>query len=479
MDKEMVIKSLQEAAKTPFKDLPDTNPFKDLGFDDEKARLGWVILPGSDDVRERLEEIKAMTAGKKYFVFAGMGGSINGIKALIQVRGKTDTLKTLDTLDPGGLEEILQEIELDKTLVIPISKSGTTKETIYMAGAFREVFKDNWKDHFLWLADPSSFEKLDKAGWEGVKKVAIQVDAKTDIGGRFSCPYTMIFLIPLYLIWGDLKDLKGVVSLWEEFLRLRNEVVGEAFSRARSFSSKNNAYFAFKLKSPLDLTLRTWLVQLFQESMGSKKAGFAVKTIVFNSGSVPEGFGVVEFIPASSQEVLDLMLVMCFLHYFCAFFSCDKGINFVTQEYVEKYKKEMNRIAGQPFENPPGINLKDLVAKIKARLDFDSKKFIEIVFFWHASPQEAEKMQEYVQKEIPRKRVFVFSGSDWNHHSYQAAFRDEDTLFVLLVKEKYPDSIRGVSGQKLQQNTQTLQTISLATYNTIKDKSLYYTFIND
>jgi hypothetical protein len=47
--------------------------------------------------------------GKTRFIFSGMGGSINTVKALIHILGDPSTiqLNTIESLDPAALRELL------------------------------------------------------------------------------------------------------------------------------------------------------------------------------------------------------------------------------------------------------------------------------------------------------------------------------------------------------------------------------------
>jgi sulfur relay (sulfurtransferase) DsrF/TusC family protein len=70
--------------------------------------------------------------------------------------------------------------------------------------------------------------------------------------------------------------------------------------------------------------------------------------------------------------------------------------------------------------------------------------------------------------------VFVFIGSDWNHHSYQAAFSDKNTFYVFLLLQDYDTESKYVSKISLQKNVEKLKVISKATYVTLQDKSILF-----
>ena len=64
------------------------------------------------------------------------------------------SLYTIDSLDPAALKELSSKIgtKLAKTLVVPISKSGTTKETQLLSHSLRQLYIssgiNDWQKHF-------------------------------------------------------------------------------------------------------------------------------------------------------------------------------------------------------------------------------------------------------------------------------------------------------------------------------------------
>ncbi|MCX6656748.1 MAG: hypothetical protein NTY03_16755, partial [Candidatus Bathyarchaeota archaeon] len=75
---------------------------------------------------------------------------------------------------------------------------------------------------------------------------------------------------------------------------------------------------------------------------------------------------------------------------------------------------------------------------------------------------------------FPQLDIFVFTGSDWNHHSYQAASRNKDTLFIILTTSDYEHYIDGVSEFILENNINTIQKIAYATHQTLHDKAFIF-----
>jgi len=472
---EKLEKYLFDAVGKEKADLALDNPYGHVGFDEDEKRLGWIGEVAFSKIKETLEDLLPTFSGIENFIFIGMGGSINGIKPLISLF-KNASFYTLDNLDPCAIEGILTKIDsLDKTLVISISKSGTTKETQLLSQTLREKFSNSlgpnaWSRHFLWVSDEPSFEKLDNLGWDKVKKVSIQFDKNTDIGGRFSSPHTLIFILPLFLLLG--KDLVKLERIYIDFIGHKGDVRKSAYLACKKYKDSDKAYFLPKFDPRFGVSFSAWIVQLFQESLGSKSENLAVKTLTAVEAS--DDFLPLQLDLAINDSVALLMLEMYFFQVFIAYYSAVKSINFVNQAYVEKYKKKMQSLEKQSrVEAVDSIDLEDLVKASKARIKADHN-FIEIVLYCYPEPKVVEGIKKRFEAEFPEKNIFVFLGSDWNHQSYQAAFSDKNTLYILLILPSYKSGLEQISKQTIVKNIETLKLIAKATYLTLEEKALFY-----
>jgi hypothetical protein len=145
----------------------------------------------------------------------------------------------------------------------------------------------------------------------------------------------------------------------------------------------------------------------------------------------------------------------------------------VTQPDVELYKKEMNLIDPQtlPYNEP--VTYPEFMARIREQLQRKPwTRFLEIICYWHLNDDFKNRLYKRLKNTFPEQETLVFTGSDWNHHSFQAASRNEDTLFIILTKSKYEHQIEGVSELILINNIKTIQQIAYATYRTLHDKSI-------
>ncbi len=456
-----VIRTLLECASYPCKE----NPFYKIGFDNNKPRLGWVIPPSWQDIKNSLKEIKPFLKKKRRFIFIGMGGSINGAK-VISCLDEKKQLFFLNNLDPKNLEEVMENASLKETLAIAISKSGTTQETQLLAETVRSFFKKDWINHFLWLSDPSSFKKLDELGWRKCGKFSIQVDGKEDIGGRFSSPHTLVFLLPLFILLD--QNFKSLEKIFSSYLHFLDRLREEAHKLVLSFKRKKQGFFNIHVKKKFKTSFITWITQLFQESLGSKRIDFFVKTAI---GEKDSFFNIA--LPFEiADSIIYVMSLMYFLEIFIALFSFYKKINFVNQPYVEKYKKKVKELKEKELKFPPFLKLSHLPSFIKDKIDKD-KKFIEVVIYAYLEKKEIDYIKKILKKELSSFKSFVFEGPDWNHHSYQSAFLDKNTFYVIGLKKEYPFKL---DNKLIENNISFLRRIAVATYTTLSSKSLIFSF---
>ncbi|MBD3246661.1 MAG: hypothetical protein GF333_06570 [Candidatus Omnitrophica bacterium] len=458
---------LQDAAGRESAEISAENPYREIGFDGGKQRLGWVRMPSSSAIRKALEDITPVIRQKKRFVFVGIGGSGNGIKTLLSLFPENSCI-TLDSLDPHALREVLASAENKEDLmVIAISKSGSTRETQLLALTMRELFGDAWARHFLWLSDPESFAKLDTLGWEQARRFPIQCDGRSDIGGRFSCPHTLIFLLPLCIQCGF--DIERVIALTEEYRGLQERIGRAALVFAGKYRDAQEAFFCPVVSERLRGAFYPWVVQLFQESLGSKRDDFWVKTL--NCFEVdPDKYFALKLDTVVEEPVVELMATMYFFQMFVAFFAAYKNINFVNQEFVEKYKRCMKELEQEVFEDVPSIDREALREALEDAVSEDP--FIEVVLYFHAEPGFVRSFQEYLQTAFPEKVILLFEGSDWNHHSYQAAAGDKNTFYVFLLPPEYGHENLPFSEEILAKNVHAMKLISKATHLTLESKSL-------
>ena len=168
-------------------------------------RLAWVDLATTS--RPLLEQVTALRGelhadGIDRVILAGMGGSSLAPEVICATEGVA--LTVLDTTDPGQVADALAG-DLDRTVLVVSSKSGSTVETDSHRRLFTAAFADAGLDpgaHIVVVTDPgSALERT--ARDEGYRAV---IPADPEVGGRYSA-LTAFGLVPAGLARADIATL--------------------------------------------------------------------------------------------------------------------------------------------------------------------------------------------------------------------------------------------------------------------------------
>jgi glucose-6-phosphate isomerase len=167
---------------------------------DEDRWLGWLDEPKR--MQERSGELgefaESARAEFDTFVLLGMGGSSLAPEVLKGTFGAKG-LHVLDTTHPAMLRHAEELVDLEKTMFIVSSKSGTTLETLSHLAYFWEKSKDG--DRFVVVTDPgSALEQLAKT-----RSMPVFAGEPT-IGGRYSA-LSPFGIVPAALMGIDVERL--------------------------------------------------------------------------------------------------------------------------------------------------------------------------------------------------------------------------------------------------------------------------------
>ncbi|NLD61875.1 hypothetical protein GX645_05420 [Candidatus Sumerlaeota bacterium] len=240
-------------------------------------RLGWLDAPEAmlslaPQVIEVVDRVRA--AGFTTAVLLGMGGSSLCPEVMSKVFGTAkDYLKlmVLDSTAPESVAAIDNAVELEKTLFIPASKSGSTIETNVMyAYYYDRLLKagvENPGRHFVAITDPgSSMEKL------AAEKSFLHCFLNPpQIGGRFSA-LSLFGLFPMALLGINIEEMLMRVN---EVSSQSSEFVRNAMSlglRLGTAAQKGRNKLTFQM-SPKLKPLGDWIEQLVAESTGKNGKG--------------------------------------------------------------------------------------------------------------------------------------------------------------------------------------------------------------
>ncbi len=172
---------------------------------ESEKRLSWVSLATtSRPLVERVEQLRAELAadGLTRVVLCGMGGSSLAPEVITGTAGVA--LTVLDGTDPEQVARVVGE-DLEHTVVVVSSKSGSTLETDSQRRAFVGAFESAGIDaasRIVVVTDPGS-ALGDLAREDGYRAV---VEADPDVGGRYSA-LTAFGLVPSGLAGVDIGGL--------------------------------------------------------------------------------------------------------------------------------------------------------------------------------------------------------------------------------------------------------------------------------
>jgi transaldolase/glucose-6-phosphate isomerase len=251
-----------------------------------QTRLGWLRSAQAMQAEvPALHEFarEAYEAGFRKVLLLGMGGSSLCPEVFATTFGATPgflSLRVLDSTDPDAVASATAWADLDTTLFIVASKSGSTIEVACFATHFwqlaRKRFGDAAGSRFVAITDPGS--PLDTlATSNGYRRVFRNA---ADIGGRYSA-LSFFGLVPAVLMGVDIERLlddavrmqkschPGVPAEENPGIRLG------AFLAGLALAGRNKLTL---IASPEVASFGNWIEQLVAESTG--KAGKGIVPVV-------------------------------------------------------------------------------------------------------------------------------------------------------------------------------------------------------
>ena len=250
--------------------------------------LQWMNLGYSEETLWLVKEYAAMTRGLfENILVLGIGGSALGGMAVCEAllkpfwnylsfeqRQKYPRIFFLDNVDPDQINGLLDILDLKKTLVNVITKSGSTAETMsqfmILKNRLQEEIGDNYVRHIVSTTDRNTGVLRQISNEEGYKTFVIP----DDVGGRFSV-FSAVGLLPFALVGIDVDEIiQGVKDM---DLALKNTDIYHNIAAQNALihyllDTKKGKNISVMM--PYSSRLRfvsDWYVQLWAESLGKEK----------------------------------------------------------------------------------------------------------------------------------------------------------------------------------------------------------------
>ena len=250
----------------------------------KSRQQGFWDLP--DQNIDSILEFAKKTQGKfTDIVILGIGGSMLGPICLLgafenQTVGKNPKVHCLDNIDSDQIALVESQINLEKTLFLVQTKSGTTPETLAQYFYFRSLVEKNdldVKEHFVFITDPEVGYLRQVAIRENITSFAIPAN----VGGRFSV------LSPVGLVIGALYGLDIIKILTGAKNSLSEKALKSSFDLAciqYLLSQKGKSINVLMPYSSRLRLLANWYTQLLSESIGKE---YNLKGQIVNTGITP------------------------------------------------------------------------------------------------------------------------------------------------------------------------------------------------
>jgi glucose-6-phosphate isomerase len=232
---------------------------------EEKEYIGYYNLVSQDTSDYKAY---AQTVKHKNIVVVGIGGSTLGTYAIYKFLKHSKELKKklffLETTDPIDIQSKIDAIDLNNSLFIIISKSGTTVETIAIFKYLHALVSIDKQNCIVITESDSKLSEYAK------KHEMTRFDIPKNVGGRFSV-FSAVGLLPLAIVGIDIDALlAGAKEVHDGFFYDKNGTRARLLKKARFFTEYKNRFninVVFSYSSRLE-GFNKWYIQLWGESLG-------------------------------------------------------------------------------------------------------------------------------------------------------------------------------------------------------------------
>lgn len=230
----------------------------------EREEIGYYNLVHQDT---SIFKEYAATVKQKNIIVIGIGGSTLGTYAIYKFlkysKNLTKKLYFLETTDPIDIKSKVKNIDLDDTLFIVISKSGTTIETVSIFKYIHSLVKCDKHNTLVVTESDSKLNEYAKAN------EIMNFEIPKNVGGRFSV-FSAVGLLPLAIVGIDIDELLGgAKEVYSSFFS-KGETYERVVKKARFFVEYKNSFninVVFSYSSRLE-GFNKWYIQLWGESLG-------------------------------------------------------------------------------------------------------------------------------------------------------------------------------------------------------------------
>jgi len=246
-------------------------------------RLGWLHAPmeTSANAASIRASLTPFTNGSiDDVVLLGMGGSSLSAEVFNNMFGSAPgfpRLQILDTTDPVAIRNVAEKLNLEKTLFIVSSKSGSTLEIVALFNFFYNLTDEkpgiSANEHFMFITDEGS--PMLAQAWQ--LQLPYIFSNNPNIGGRYSA-LSLAGMIPAALIGVQIeKLLQNVAAVARQekadFFSGKGDSTGCLLGAALGMLAQYGRDKLTLILPPSWKSFGDWLEQLIAESTGKEGKG--------------------------------------------------------------------------------------------------------------------------------------------------------------------------------------------------------------
>ncbi len=261
---------------------------RDLEAGRQEGRLAFFDLPYDQEIVKQIRVLaKPLLEFLWEFVVLGIGGSALGARALHQAlchpqhnrlplarKQHKPSLHVLDNIDPDYLYGMLDGLDLRRTGVNVISKSGATAETLAQFLFLHRILEnrvgaDKVRERLIITTDPEKGPLRQLAAKEGFRTLPVP----PAVGGRFSV-LSAVGLLPAHMVGINIAELLAGARFMDQRLREREFLKNPAYllaAIAYLFATAKQRPMLVIMPYASSLAgMAEWFCQLWAESLGKK-----------------------------------------------------------------------------------------------------------------------------------------------------------------------------------------------------------------
>ena len=249
-------------------------------------QLPCLTMPYRAELETQIEALTPWLQGFKHMVILGIGGSALGARALQKAfypqqdrpGHQGPWIWIADNIDAPGLTSWMDTLAPEETVVVVVSKSGGTIETLsqyfLMHQWLKTALPDSWQDHLIFVTDEKVGYLRQQAQRDGIRALPVP----DYLGGRYSV-FSAVGLIPAAFMGIDWRALlRGSLSVTAPLAtvtaeRLRSHPAWQFASWAAKLWSEQYSQLIFFSYIPAWASLGAWFAQLWAESLGKEGKG--------------------------------------------------------------------------------------------------------------------------------------------------------------------------------------------------------------